>query len=66
MPYANFPQQSHVLQYARSKPPIFQGETPTPTGLSISTQSVVVLHTAEQVFNKPETWILIKLYLLAT
>jgi hypothetical protein len=46
--------------------PIFQGETPTPIGLSIGIQSAVALHTAEQVFNKAETLNLIKLYLLAT
>jgi len=46
--------------------PIFQGETPTLTGLSIGIQSVVVLHNAEQVFNKAEAWNLINLYLLAT
>jgi hypothetical protein len=35
--------------------PIFQGETPTTTGLCNGIHSVVVLHTAEQVFNKAET-----------
>jgi hypothetical protein len=35
--------------------PIFPGETPMTTGLYNGIHSVVVLHTAEQVFNKAET-----------
>lgn len=54
LPCANFPQQS-TCSHMLGETPIFPGETPMTTGLYNGIHSVVVLHTAEQVFNKAET-----------
>jgi hypothetical protein len=54
LPCANFLQQS-TCSHMLGANPIFPGEKQTTTGLYNGIHSAVVLHTAQQVFNKAET-----------